>query len=75
MFNRFLTYTEVVYNVRNRLFVIINTYSGEAVGWAGLCFEPTSNNPGPFDCTDVEECMQFFKDNPEEYWAWRINNC
>jgi len=53
----------------------LDTYSGEAVGWAGLCYEPTSEKPGPFECTSVEECMQIFKENPEEYWAWVENNC
>ena len=53
----------------------LEKYSGETAGWAGLCFEPTSNTPGPFNCTTVEECMHCFKDNPEEYWAWRITNC
>jgi hypothetical protein len=53
----------------------LDTYSGEAAGWAGLCFEPSSENPGPFNCTSVEECMAFFKENPEEYWALREDFC
>lgn len=53
----------------------LETYSGGATGLAGLCFEPTAENPGPFNCSSVEGCMQLFKENPEEYWAWRINNC
>jgi hypothetical protein len=53
----------------------LDTYSGEAVGWAGLCFQPTDETPGPFDCTSVEGCMELFKENPEGYWAWRVDNC
>jgi len=59
----------------SRLIFDLDTYSGEAVGWAGLCFEPTEQNPGPFDCTSVEGCMDLFKENPEEYWAWTEDNC
>ncbi len=59
----------------SRLIFDLDAYSGEATGWAGLCFEPTDENPGPFDCTSVEGCMQLFKENPEEYWAWREDNC
>jgi len=53
----------------------LEKYSGEAAGWAGLCFEPTPESPGPFNCSNVEECMQCFKDTPEEYWIWRVEHC
>ena len=59
----------------SRLIFDLDTYSGEMAGWAGLCFEPTNESPGPLNCTSVEGCMQTFKENPEEYWAWRENNC
>lgn len=58
-----------------KLIFDLETYSGEAAGWAGLCFEPTGKNPGPFDCTSVEGCMQLFKEDPEGYWAWVIDHC
>lgn len=53
----------------------LDTYSGEAAGWAGLCYEPTEQNSGPFNCTSVEECMELFKENPEEYWAFVDDLC
>ena len=59
----------------SKLIFDLETYSGEMVGWAGLCHEPSDENPGPFNCTSVEQCMQLFKRNPEEYWAWRVNEC
>jgi hypothetical protein len=59
----------------SRLLFDLDTYSGEAIGWAGLCFEPTDGTPGPFNCTSVEGCMELFKENPEEYWAWREDTC
>jgi len=59
----------------SRLLFDLETYSGEVTGWAGLCYEPTSENPGPFNCTSVEGCMELFKENPEEYWALREDIC
>ena len=53
----------------------LDKYSGETAGWAGLCFEPTTENPGPFNCTSVESCMDLFRDDPEEYWSWVLENC
>lgn len=53
----------------------LDTYSGEAVGWAGLCYEPTNETPGPFGCASVEKCMELFKEKPEEYWALRKESC
>ncbi len=59
----------------SRLIFDLGTYSGKTAGWAGLCFEPTIESPGPFNCTSVEKCMRLFKQKPEEYWIWTINNC
>ena len=53
----------------------LDKYSGENAGWAGLCFEPTTENPGPFNCTSVESCMDLFRENPEDYWNWVLENC
>jgi hypothetical protein len=50
----------------------LDTYVG---GWAGLCFEPDPASPGPFGCTSTGECMQCFREDPEEYWAWRLEHC
>ncbi len=50
----------------------LDTYVG---GWAGLCFEPNPASPGPFGCTSTGECMECFRENPEEYWAWCLERC
>jgi len=53
----------------------LDKYSGKIAGWAGLCFEPTTENPGPFNCTSVESCMDLFRNSPEKYWRWILENC
>lgn len=53
----------------------LETYSGEATGSAGLCFEPTTEDPGPLGCTSVEKCMETFRSSPEEYWWARTELC
>lgn len=37
-------------------------------GWAGLCHEPSSARPGPFGCTSLTTCMEWFRREPEVYW-------
>ncbi len=44
-------------------------------GWAGLCFEPGPESPGPLGCTSVQDCMECFRANPEEYWEARLESC
>ena len=53
----------------------LETYSGEATGQAGLCFNPTEEEPGPLGCKSVEDCMETFRSNPEEYWWARTELC
>lgn len=36
-------------------------------GYAGLSYEPCVETPGPFNCVSVEECMEYYRSNPEEY--------
>ena len=59
-------------DIERELIFDIDTY---VAGWAGLCFEPTSTRQGPFDCMSIPECMECFRENPEDYWAWTIENC
>ncbi len=51
----------------------LNTYIDRPT--AGLCFIPTEKNPGPFGCNSTASCMELFRKNPEDYWAWRIDKC
>jgi hypothetical protein len=44
-------------------------------GWAGLCHEPTDNQPGPFGCTSVMACMERFRREPETYWRLASEGC
>jgi len=44
-------------------------------GWAGLCHEPSAEQPGPFDCTSVTACMECFRENPEIYWHLAGEDC
>jgi hypothetical protein len=56
---------------RERIFDY-NTY---VAGWAGLCYEPTEADPGPFGCTSVLECMERFRQHPDEYWWISAERC
>jgi len=44
-------------------------------GWAGLCHEPTDEQPGPFGCTSVTACMERFRRAPETYWRLAGEAC
>ena len=44
-------------------------------GWAGLCHEPTDEQPGPFGCTSVAACMERFRREPETYWRLAGEEC
>ena len=44
-------------------------------GWAGLCHEPTDEQPGPFGCTSVAACMERFRHEPEAYWRLAGEGC
>ncbi|MBD3311867.1 hypothetical protein GF352_00170 [archaeon] len=46
--------------------MIFDVYEYTA-GWAGLDYEPTTNNPGPFNCTSIKDCMEYLRQYPEEY--------
>jgi len=59
-------------DVERRLIFDLDSY---VPCWAGLCHEPQPQNPGPFGCTSIDECMQLFRKNPEEYWTRRIEKC
>lgn len=50
----------------------LNTY---VPGDAGLCIKPSIENPGPFNCTSISECMNQLKTDPINYWAWKKSNC
>jgi len=44
-------------------------------GWAGLCYEPSAERPGPFGCTSIAECMEAFRRSPEAYWHLASEGC
>jgi hypothetical protein len=50
----------------------LSTY---VAGWAGLCHEPTAEQPGPFGCTSVPACMERFRRDPETYWRLAGEGC
>ena len=44
-------------------------------GWAGLCHEPSTEQPGPFGCTSIASCMERFRRDPETYWRLAGEAC
>ena len=44
-------------------------------GWAGLCYEPSKEHPGPCGCASVPVCMERFRESPETYWRLAGEAC